>query len=247
MLNTSLDTGTLLLSAVGGILPALAWLWFWLREDKMHPEPRSRLLVCFLAGMVGVVIAYFAEQYSCDNIAGVSCSLIGLERISYPAIIFIMIAWSAIEELLKYGAAGFTALLSKDFDEPVDGLVYMITAALGFSALENAMFLLGHITDGGTWLQTLATGQMRFIGASLLHVISSSAIGYAAAKSFFLPRKSKIFYRLIGVLVAITLHTFFNLFIIQGNDRITFAVFGTVWVVVIVLLLLFEKVKKISN
>jgi protease PrsW len=247
MLYPNIDTGTFLISAVGGILPALAWLWFWLREDKLHPEPRARLIMCFLAGMVGVVIAYFAEQYACNRIAGFSCNVIGLDKVAYPALLFIMIAWSIIEELLKYGAAGFTAMLSKDFDEPVDGLIYMITAALGFSALENTMFLIGHMSDGASWLQTLATGQMRFIGASLLHVISSSAIGYAAAYSFFRSKKSKVLFRLVGVVIAITLHTFFNLFIIQGNDRITFAVFGSVWVVVIVLLLLFEKVKKISN
>ena len=32
------DPKTLGLSFVGGILPALIWLWFWLKEDKENPE-----------------------------------------------------------------------------------------------------------------------------------------------------------------------------------------------------------------
>jgi len=43
---------------VGGLLPALLWLWFWLRED-LHPEPRRILLLTFTAGMVMAIVALF--------------------------------------------------------------------------------------------------------------------------------------------------------------------------------------------
>jgi len=28
-------------AAAGGLFPSLAWLWFWLREEADHPEPRK--------------------------------------------------------------------------------------------------------------------------------------------------------------------------------------------------------------
>jgi RsiW-degrading membrane proteinase PrsW (M82 family) len=228
----NVDITTILISVIGGLLPSLAWLFFWLREDKLHPEPRGRLIACFIAGMVGVVIAYPLEKIAFG---------------AYGLVFTTLLIWAIVEEIIKYAAAEVAGLSSKDFDEPVDGLIYMITAALGFSALENTLYIFGHLTDGVSFIQSLAGGNMRFIGASLLHVVSSSAIGYATAKVFYMKLKSKIFWRIVGLTVAITLHTLFNLFIIQGNNRITFAVFGTVWTIVIVLLVLFERVKKFSR
>ena len=67
---------------LAGLLPALLWLIFWLREDNLHPEPRSLVAGTFLSGMVVVVIAVFLEKYAADIIAD--------EKYRY-------IAWAAIE------------------------------------------------------------------------------------------------------------------------------------------------------
>jgi RsiW-degrading membrane proteinase PrsW (M82 family) len=47
---------------LSGILPALLWLWFWLKEDNLHPEPRSLLIGSFIAGMIVVVFAIFFKN-----------------------------------------------------------------------------------------------------------------------------------------------------------------------------------------
>ena len=52
-----------LAAAAGGILPALAWLWFWLREDSRHPEPRQLIALAFLAGMATVAVVIPIENY----------------------------------------------------------------------------------------------------------------------------------------------------------------------------------------
>ena len=30
-----------LFALIGGFVPALVWLWFWLKEDKQKPEPKG--------------------------------------------------------------------------------------------------------------------------------------------------------------------------------------------------------------
>ena len=45
-----------LIAFAGGILPALIWLWFWLREDREAPEPRGLIALSFAAGMA---VVYF--------------------------------------------------------------------------------------------------------------------------------------------------------------------------------------------
>ena len=42
-----IDWQTLILAVVAGFFPALAWLWFWLREDSEHPEPRRLIALAF--------------------------------------------------------------------------------------------------------------------------------------------------------------------------------------------------------
>ena len=58
MLN---ETNVLIVSLLGGVVPAFFWLWFWLREDRLRPEPKSALLSAFLGGIVAVLLALFFE------------------------------------------------------------------------------------------------------------------------------------------------------------------------------------------
>src|SRR6185295_10109083 len=91
-------------AALGGVLPALAWLWFWLREDSKHPEPGRLIALAFIAGMVCVAVA------------------VPLEKAVQPFLassVLVFTAWSIIEEVLKYLFAYATVLRSKENDEPI--------------------------------------------------------------------------------------------------------------------------------
>ncbi len=47
---------------LGGVLPALLWLTFWLMEDRCEPEPKRYLLLTFIAGGAMVLAALWIEQ-----------------------------------------------------------------------------------------------------------------------------------------------------------------------------------------
>ncbi len=225
------DANVIFFSLLGGIIPALFWLFFWLHEDSKRPEPRGLLALTFLSGMLVVPLVIPFEQWWVEFGGHLGTTLT-------------VIVWAGIEELFKFGAAFAVALRRKEMDEPVDALIYMMTAALGFVAAENAIFIfhplaLGNITEG------LITGNVRFIGASLLHTISSAAIGIAIAISFYKSKSVKALDVFWGILVAIGLHAAFNLFIMREHGGITFATFGFVWIAIVILMLFFEKVKRI--
>ncbi|MBU1159880.1 PrsW family intramembrane metalloprotease, partial [Patescibacteria group bacterium] len=124
----------IILAFLAGFLPPLIWLWFWLKKDP-HPEPRSILILTFLGGMLSVLIAFVLEY--AVNIFKESFSI--KETVSAAAITLFL--WAIIEETVKYLSARLTALKRISFDEPVDAIIYMVTAALGFAALENVLFL----------------------------------------------------------------------------------------------------------
>lgn len=232
---------SILIASLGGIIPALIWLLFWLREDK-HPEPRKVILITFLFGMVSVPLAlpfqYFISKYFAG---GEELSAIATNSLLLASLIIFL--WASVEEILKYIASHLIFLQRKEIDEPMDWVIYMISTALGFSAAENALFLISPLLEGNV-VRSLATGNLRFIGATLLHVICSAIIGVFLAFAFYKSKHIKTIYRSVGILTAIFLHTAFNLFIII-NEQSTMLVFSFVWIAVIALILLLERIKKL--
>ena len=222
---------SILTALVAGGIPALIWLFFWLKEDSKHPEPKKMLSIAFLLGMASAFLVLPFEQlvYSV------------LPELSSWSILLIVI----LEEIFKLSAAFAIPLRSKAYDEPIDAVVYMVTVALGFTAIENAFFLFTPISNGDVFT-SLMTGNMRFIGATLLHIISSGSIGICMAFAFYKKTPIKIGFIFYGLLVAIALHTIFNLIIINGNLFIIYG-FIFVWIWIVVMMLFFEKIKTIIN
>ena len=220
-----------ILAFIMGLVPALIWLWFWLKEDK-HPEPVKMLTLSFLGGIVAVFFVLPLQRIVYNYLGEQEFWSFGL--------------WASIEEVMKFVFIYFIALRNKVADEPVDDMIYLIVGALGFVTLENTLFLMDPIRDGNIF-GTIINGNLRFIGASLLHIMSSATIGIFMGLSFYKPAFEKRTYTFIGIVVAIVLHTSFNLFILNGVPENLFFVFGMVWVSIVVLLLLFEKVKHIRK
>lgn len=227
-----INPNAIFFSLIGGILPALFWLYFWLKEDKLKPEPRSLIMLSFFGGMVAVLAALFAEKTVKD--------------IAANNIILLAIYAPIIEELFKFFSAYFSVLKRKEDDEPIDPIIYLISSALGFAALENVLFLISPLAENNI-ITGIATGNLRFIGATLLHVVASASIGIFIGFSFYKSRFFKFSMTVIGLIIAIALHSFFNFFIIRGTDESILAVFAGLWVAVIFLILILERVKKIKT
>jgi len=218
---------TVLFALLGGILPALLWLWFWLNEDRKNPEPRGLILLAFLGGMLMVpLVIPFESMLESYFVAGTA----------------VIISWSIIEELFKYIAAYVIVLRRPEVNEPIDAVIYMITVALGFAALENTLFLLTPLSDS-FFAESILTGNFRFLGATLLHTLSSAVVGFALAFSFYKHKNIKFAYVALGLVLAIVLHALFNFFIITSDGERLLTVFSFVWIGIVILLILFEKIK----
>jgi len=215
---------------LAGLIPALFWLWFWLREDKNKPEPWVLITTSFISGMLIVPLVLPLQKFA-------------IERFSGDNLIFV---WVIIEEVLKYSAALIVVLWNKAVDEPIDTIIYMITIALGFSALENALFVYNPLV-AGNYLDSFLTGNFRFLGATLLHVFASGTVGIAMALVFYKRSIVKVTVATIGLFIAIILHALFNFFIMDASGGTILGVFMFVWMGIIVLFLLFEKVKLLEK
>ncbi len=216
---------------LGGILPTVFWLWFWLKEDDLHPEPRGLLILSFLVGMLATACAYPIEKFIATNFNANDLTLLTL--------------WAITEETLKFLGIYIVALKSKYFDEPIDGVIYLITIALGFSALENTMFLINPLGSGDA-IATILLGDFRFIGATLLHVAASGTVGIAIALSYYSEKWEKRLWLFVGLVLAIVLHTTFNFSIIVSEGSYLYEIFIGLWTFILGVLLVCEKIKRMA-
>lgn len=214
------------LAFLTGLIPALFWLWFWLREDHKKPEPILLIIITFIAGMMVVPAALPLQKMAMDLYDGNNLVLV----------------WVFIEEVLKYAAALLVILWNKAVDEPIDYIIYMITIALGFAALENTLFILNPLSLS-EYTTVAVTGSFRFLGATLLHVLASATIGVLLAFSFYKSGLKKLIYGTVGLFIAILLHALFNFFIMEASGGGILIIFLFVWMGIVVLFLLFEKIK----
>lgn len=189
------------------MIPGVAWLIFYLREDMDHPEPKKLILYTFLGGaLVTMLVLQFQRAvYSWSVANGFA---------AYSFISFLLLA--GVEELFKFLAVFLVVSRRKEFDEPVDAMVYMVVAALGFATVENigSIFQSNHSFLAGPG--PLETAVLRFVGATLLHTLSSGVVGYYWGKA--LAKHGHYAWLVVkGLLIGTLLHAIFNYLIIRSE------------------------------
>jgi RsiW-degrading membrane proteinase PrsW (M82 family) len=202
-----------LLYILFGFFPSIAWLLFYLKAD-VHPEPKKEILAIFFFGALATIPAIILEVILVDLFNNLQLSDI------VRSLLVNVIGVALIEELVKYGAFWLKEQeinQNSQLDEPVDSVIYMIVAALGFAAIENLLFLLPIIQMN----LAIMTSLFRALSAILLHTLCSGTIGYYLALSFRNPKRKK---RLIfkGILIASSLHGLYNLFIIKSEASVAY-------------------------
>jgi len=221
-------------------LPSLIWLSFYLRKDK-HPEPNRLVIKIFFLGVLIVPLAGISEWLF---------SLVS-EKFSFLGTIFVLVvAFAAIEEILKYLVVKFGILKNPEFDEPVDAMIYMIIAGLGFAAAEN-IYLISQIPlENESVIQTLEFLTSRFLGATFLHALACGIVGYFLAVSLLIGSRLKKVFVWGGMLAATLLHSIFNYIIILNSsgeiNDMTRNLFLIITLVsgAFIVSLMFKKVKK---
>jgi len=217
-----------------GFIPSFAWLLFYLREDISHPEPKKMIALAFLLGGLATFMALYIETWTS------SWLLAQYEVTNYSPTSLLIFAF--IEETLKFLVIFWFIRRSIHFDEPVDAMIYMITAALGFAAVENIAAAVNQWNDYLVIESVFQTITLRFIGATLLHTLSSGLIGYYWARGR--QYRERFIFILGGILIATFAHAFFNLSILSYKSIII----PTMFLLIIGLFVLndFEKLKRPS-
>ena len=123
----------LAIAFLGGLIPSLLWLWFWVKDEEKKPESKGLLTLIFIMGMLAVVVVLPVEKFIQAHVAGGNMRLV---------------LWAAAEEIIKFLAVLLVLRRSIRVSQPIEWPIYLLTAALGFAALENALFLVKPLSLG---------------------------------------------------------------------------------------------------
>jgi RsiW-degrading membrane proteinase PrsW (M82 family) len=209
-----------------GFIPSAIWLLFWLNVDKEHREPGGLLLFCFLLGGASVLLATWSQQSLRSIITDPNSRVV---------------AWAAIEEILKFLVFYFLAYKSAYDDYAIEPPIYLIVVALGFAAVENIFYVLQPSISANTSAIVL-TGGLRFFGSTLLHTIASCVVGISIALS---PKTMRTIGIIVGIGGAIFLHATFNFFILKHDTASLLQIYGYLWIAAIISHIILEKLRRI--
>lgn len=195
-----------------GLLPSIIWLLFFLRKD-IHPEPKKKVVKIFFWGILITLPAIFIERGIFEIFS----------KFDLPQILNIFFGIALVEETLKYLVVREEVISDPDFDEPLDAMLYMIIAALGFAALENLLFFFSPEIFLLSFGEVLILASFRFITATFLHALCSGLVGYFLAWSFFKIR-NKTLLIITGLGAATILHGLYNFSLITRKGYLRFLI-----------------------
>jgi len=182
----------LLITTAITLLPALLLLR-WFRNSDKFPEPWPVVRRVFYRGIYIIPIVLFFTS-SVENLRPES-------NILNQSIFDAFIMASIPEEFFKWSVLVLFCLRLKEFDEPMDGMVYGATVSLGFAMFENIIYVI----DGG-----LVVALMRSITAVPAHAFTGAIMGYFIGQTLIYPDK-KIKYFCLALFLPILLHGLYDL------------------------------------
>ena len=187
--------------------PGVFWVWYFYRRDKFEPEPAALIARIFLLGVLVTFPVAFVE------------GLFGL-IIASPLVMGVIIA-PIVEECGKFWVVRRFAYRDVEFDEPMDGIVYAASAALGFASLENVLYVfLAYMTSPSLAIGTII---VRAIFSVPGHALFSSVWGYALGRARFMAAGQRAGVILRGLALGIVLHGIFNLLLFSA-DVVAYAI-----------------------
>jgi RsiW-degrading membrane proteinase PrsW (M82 family) len=200
--------GRVLLTGGGGLkfiwmvllvfVPSLVSVLFYFLQDRHEPEPAGYIAYAFLSGMAAAALALIPLWRYVFKVeewihASTSLFLLGSLLVLAPAV-----------SLLLYGILRYGFLPLREFDEPVDGMVYGAVAGVGLAFVVSLNHLLSRPDCTVFVIAYVSTSHI------LVYSAVGALIGYFLGRSKFCGNRIDV-YALFAVLLGTLLLAVYHL------------------------------------
>jgi RsiW-degrading membrane proteinase PrsW (M82 family) len=205
------------------LLPCVLWLWYFSSQSRYKRAPHRVLWITFFLGAAATIPGLLL------NLAGQATihQLFGTGVGSHLLVLFLVVG--PVEELIKFLVVYQYAWRNRAFDEPLDGVIYSATAALGFAAVENILYLSEHDPS-----LVLLRGPLSNPGHALFSAFWGLSLSQAKAVPNLPRERIPILVR--GLFAASLLHSLFDVLLVAAS-RISPIFFGVLVIAMIALFL----------
>lgn len=215
------------------VIPGLLIIIYVYRKDKVEKEPIGLIIKLIVFGAISCIAAGYIEAFEDSMLP------------EYPkgsleyALQTSFLEAALVEEIVKFLALRFGSWKHPSFNYRFDGVVYGVSAAVGFAIYENVMYVA---TYG------FQTAVVRAFTAVPLHAFCGVFMGvfYAYAKKASILGRggTKSFFILLSLIVPMTIHGIYDTLAFLGTEQSTYMLLAFV---VILYIAAIRTIKKLSK
>ena len=215
------------------VAPAVALFLFFYVRDKYRREPLGVMLVTFGLGAASLVPAAMTSL-SLQKLTGWHSGTPNLLHAFLGAMLIV----GVVEEGAKFIFVRFYAFHRPEFDEPYDGIMYSVMAALGFATLENIIYVFSNGAGAGV---------MRALLSVPSHAFDGVLMGYFLGEAKF-ARSDRVgnWLSALGLGLAVTAHGLYD-FIVFSLDKAPLMILSLLAMVVLFWVIFFKATRKLSE
>jgi len=215
------------------VAPAVALFFFFYMRDRYRREPVGVMLVTFALGAASLVPAAMTSL-SLQRLTGWRSSTPDLLHAFLGAMLIV----GFVEEGAKFLVVRFYSYHRPEFDEPYDGIMYSVMAALGFATLENVIYI---VSNGA------GTGMLRALLAMPSHAFDGVVMGYFLGEAKFArDDRTSNWLSGLGFGLAVIAHGLYD-FIVFSLDKRPLLVLSLFTMAVLFWVIFFKATRKLSE
>lgn len=211
------------------IIPGLLIIIYVYVKDKVEKEPVGLIIKIIIFGVISCIVAGILETIESDFLPKYQEGTIEYALVTS----FCMAAF--VEEIVKFCAMKWGSWRYQGFNYRFDGIVYGVSAAVGFAVYENIMYVASY---------GLQTAIVRAFTAVPLHAFCGVFMGvfysYAKKASILGHGAKSVGYRLLALLVPMLIHGTYDTCAFMGEK-------GTVPLLVFVVILYIAAISTIKK
>jgi len=214
------------------ILPPILIVIIFAVSDKFK-EPNKEIFLVFISGILITIPAYYTNNFLYDLYLNYPFINEGLATSFLSA--------AVVEEGLKFLVLYFIVYRLREFNEPMDAIVYGVCASLGFAALENIYY----VWNASAWdVNVIRMLIERSVFPLAAHGIFGVMMGYFFMRYAFLHKSKSLF---LSFLIPYLLHGFYNYFIGINYFVISLALVIVSWFIGIKLFLKLRQEQRLKR
>jgi RsiW-degrading membrane proteinase PrsW (M82 family) len=179
--------------------PGVLWLGYFHSHDRHEPIPKHHVVATYLVG------AFLAGPVAAWLIAGLSpthpATAPDLDPLSLAHLCRAFLVIAVVQEVAKYAVVRYGVYRTAELDQPLDALVYMTAAGLGYAGF------LTYRELGAGGEAFLSAAVARSVVTALAHACFAAIVGYALGVAKFAPASvvRRALWLLGGLAIAVVL------------------------------------------